>query len=55
MDFGTTSLYPFEMWDNDSVYPNIKTGYKYKPHMSDVTVNYFDSQTLNQEGNESAV
>jgi len=43
------------MWDENSVYPKIETGYAFKPHMNDVFVNDFNNQTFNQDGNESAI
>ena len=36
MDFDVTSLYPSDMWDQNSVYPKIETGFAFKPHMKNV-------------------
>ena len=37
------------MWDNDSVYPKIETGYKFKLHLNVVLVNDFNIQTFNKD------
>ena len=42
MDFDATSLYPSAMWDDESVYPKIETGFAFKPHMNDVYVEAFN-------------
>ena len=43
------------MWDEKSVYPKMETGFVFKPHMDDVSVEAFNNQTFNQDGNESAI
>ena len=55
MDFDATSLYPSSMWDKNSVYPKIETGFAFKPHMNDVYVEAFNNQTFNEDGDESAI
>ena len=55
VDFDATSLYPSAMWDEDSVYPKIETGFAFKPYMNDVYVEAFNNQTFNEDGNESAI
>ena len=55
MDFDATSLYPSAMWDENSVFPKIETGFAYKPHVNDVFVEAFNNQTFNQDGDESAI
>ena len=55
MDFDATSLYPSAMWDQNSVYPKIETGFAFKPHMNNVYVEAFNNQTFNQDGDESAI
>ena len=55
MDFDATSLYPSAMWDENSVYPKIETGYTFKPHMNNVYVEAFNNQTFHQDGDESAI
>ena len=55
MDFDATSLYPSAMWDENSVYPKIETGFTFKPHMNIVYVEAFNNQTFNQDGDESAM
>ena len=52
MDFDATSLYPSAMWDENSVYPKIETGFVFKPHMNIVYVEAFNNQTFNQDGDE---
>ena len=55
MDFDATSLYTSAMWDENSVYPKIETGFAFKPHMNDVYVEAFNNQTFNEDGSESAI
>ena len=55
MDFDATSLYPSAMWDENSVYPEIESGFAYKPYMNNIYVEAFNNQTFNQDGNESAI
>ena len=55
MYFDATSLYPSAMWDENSVYPKIVTGIAFKPNMSKTYVDAFNNQTLNEDGNESAM
>ena len=54
-DFDATSLYPSAMWDENSVYPKIETGFAFKPYMNDVYVEAFNNQTFNEDGDESAI
>ena len=54
MDFDATSLYPSAMWDENSVYPKIESGFSFEPHMNNVYVEAFNNQTFNQDGDESA-
>ena len=55
MDYGATSSYPSAMWDENSVYPKLETGFAFKPHMNNVYVEEFNNQTFNQDGDESAI
>ena len=55
MDFDATSLYPSAMWDENSVYPKIESGFAFKPHMNHVYVEAFNNQTFNEDGDESAI
>ena len=55
MDFVAAALYPSAMWDEDSVYPKIETGFVFKPHMNHVYVEAFINQTFNEGGDESAI
>ena len=55
MDFDATSLYPNAMWDENSVYPKIETGFAFKPQMNKTYVEAFNKETFNQDGDESAI
>ena len=55
MDFDATSLYPNAMYDENSVYPKIESGFAFKPYMNDVYVKSFNDQTFNQDADESAI
>ena len=55
MDFDATSLYPSAMWDANSVYPKIESGFAFKPHTNDVYVEAFNNQSFNEDGDESAI
>ena len=43
------------MSDENSVYPKVETGFAFKPDMDKVYGEAFNNQTLNQDGNESAI
>ena len=36
------------MWDDNSVYPRIETGFAFKPHMSDVYDEAFNIKSFNR-------
>ena len=55
MDFDATSLYPSAMWDKNSVFPKVETGFAFKPHMNETYVEAFNNQTFNEDGDESAI
>ena len=55
MSYDATSLYPSAMWDCNSVYPKIETGFVFKPHMNKTYVEAFNSQTFNEDGDESGI
>ena len=55
MDFDATFLYPSATWDENSVYPKIESGFAFKPHRNNVSVEAFNNQTFNQDGDESAI
>ena len=55
MGYDGNSLYPSAMWDENSVYPKIETGFAFKPNMNDVYVEAFNNQTFNEDGDESAI
>ena len=55
MDLDATSLYPSAMWDENSVYPKIETGFAFKPDMNDVYVEAFNNQSFSEDGGESAI
>ena len=54
MDSDAASLFPSAMWDQNSVYYKIETGYAFQPQMNDVFVYEFNDQTSNHDGNDSA-
>ena len=54
-DFDANSLYPSAMWDENSVYPKIETGFVYKPQMNDVYVDGLNNQTFNEDDDDSAI
>ena len=43
------------MWDENSVYPKIESGFALAPHMNDVYVKAFKDQTFNEDGEKSAI
>ena len=43
------------MWDENSVYPKIETGFAFKPNMNKTYVDTFNSQNFNEDGDESAI
>ena len=55
MNYDATSLYPSAMWDKNSVYPEIESGFAFKPHMNNTYVEAFNNQTFNENGDESAI
>ena len=46
MCYDATSLYPSAMWDCESVYPKIETGFAFKPHMNKTYVEAFNNKNL---------
>ena len=48
MDFDATFLYPSAMWDVESVYPKIETGFAFKPQMNQTFVDAFNNQNCNK-------
>ena len=55
MNYDANSLYPSAMWDENSVYPKIETGFGFEPYMNDVYVEAFNNQSFNEDGDESAI
>ena len=55
MDFDATSLYLSAIWAENLVFPKIETGFAFKPPMNYVSVEAFNIQTFNQDGDESAI
>ena len=47
-DFDAVSLYLSAMWDENSIYPKIETGYAFEKHMNEELVEKFNNQTFNQ-------
>ena len=46
MDFDATSLYPSAMWDENSVYPKVETGFAFKPNMNNAYAEAFNNQAF---------
>ena len=55
MDYDANSLHPSAMWDENSVYPKIETGFAFKVDMNNVYVEAFNNQTFNEDGDEAAI
>ena len=55
MGFDGNSLYPSAIWDENSVYLKIESGFAFAPHMKDVYVKAFKDQTFNEDANEYAL
>ena len=55
MDHDATSFYPSAMWDENSVYPKIESGFAFKPNMNDIYVEAFNHKFFNQDGNDSGI
>ena len=47
-DFDAVSLYPSAMWDENSIYPRIETGYDYTRDMNNELVEKFNTGNFNQ-------
>ena len=47
-DFDAVSLYPSAMWDENSIYPRIETGYAYTTDMNDELVEKFNTGNFTQ-------
>ena len=46
VEYDAASLYPSAMWNDNSIYPTIETGYAFTPDMNDEIVEKFNNQTL---------
>ena len=49
LDFDAVILYPSAMWDENSIYPRIETGYAFTRNMNKKLVEKFNNQNLNEE------
>ena len=47
-DFDAVSFYSSAMWDENSIYPRIETGYAFTPDMNDELVKKFNTSNFNQ-------
>ena len=47
-DFDCVSLYPSAMWDKNSMYTKIESGYAFTPDMNDELVEKFNTQNFTQ-------
>ena len=45
-DFDCVSLYSSAMWDKNSIFPKIETGYAFTPDMINELVENFNTQTF---------
>ena len=55
MDFDAKNLYPSGMWDENSVYPKVGSGYTFRPQMNGMFVTDFNNETFHQDGNDSRI
>ena len=55
MDFDPTSLWPSAMWDENSVYPKIETGFSFKPDLNKIYIAAFNKQLFNEDGDGTAI
>ena len=55
MDYNGNCLYPSAMWDENSVYLKMESGFVFAHHMNDVYVKLLNDVTFNEDGNESAI
>ena len=47
-DFDCVSLYPSAMWEKNSIYPIVETGYASEKYMNEELVEKFNNQTFTQ-------
>ena len=47
-DFDCATLYPSAVWDKNTIYPKIETGFVFVKHMNSELVEKFSNQTFNQ-------
>ena len=55
MCYDGNSLYPSAMYDCESVYPKLETGFAFKPNLKKTYVEAFNNQTFNEDGDESVI
>ena len=55
MNFDPTTFYPSAKFYENSVYPEIETGYAFKRQLNAIFVIDFNNKTFNQDGNDSAI
>ena len=55
VDFDATILYTSAMWDENSVCPEIETGFAFKPLMNNIYVEAFNTQNFDGDGSEAAI
>ena len=48
-DFDAVSLYPSAMWDENSIFPRIETGYAFTKHLNDELVAKFNMVNSHKE------
>ena len=42
-------------WDEKAIYPEIESGFVFRPHMNEIYVEAFNVQTFNQNGTENEI
>ena len=55
MDFDATILCPSGLWDENSVYPKVRSGYTFRPQMNGIFVKDFENKFFYQDGNDSTI
>ena len=55
MDFDGTSLKPSALYDENSIYLKMDTGFAFRPHMNNIYVVTSNNGNFNQDGKESAI
>ena len=54
-DFDAINFSPSATWEENSVFPNIETGFASKPHLNSFDVEMFSNQIFDEDRNEGAI